>query len=468
MEDQRNWTDDSYKTYCTPLRLPFPVEVAAGTRLGQSVTLTLTGAVIDSPEMADAGPLAITVGDEAIGKLPALGVGLASHGRRLSGHEVHRLSALHLAHLRVDLRLGEEGWRDQLRRAGDAAMGLGAALEPAVFLSAGREAAELAALAAALDSLAAALGTARPPIARWLIFDAARKVTSGASVALARRMLGGIAPGAPFGGGTDAYFTELNRDRPDPAHLDLATYSINPQVHAFDDPSLIETLSCQGTTVESARQFLGALPLAISPVTLRPRFNPDATAAEEAPADGGADEMPFAVDPRQMSLFGVAWTLGSLAALAASGVASATFYETVGPRGVMESADGAPWPEFRSIPGGVFPLYHVLADAGEFAGGEVLRGSGIDPRGVAILALRLGGRRRILLANLRPERRQLALDLPDKGASMRLLDATNAERAMSEPEEFRAASSLPVAADGGRVLLDLPPYTGACVDAIDE
>ena len=27
MEDQRNWTDASYKTYGTPLRLPFPVEV---------------------------------------------------------------------------------------------------------------------------------------------------------------------------------------------------------------------------------------------------------------------------------------------------------------------------------------------------------------------------------------------------------------------------------------------------------
>jgi len=27
MEDQRNWTDASYKTYCTPLAIPFPVLV---------------------------------------------------------------------------------------------------------------------------------------------------------------------------------------------------------------------------------------------------------------------------------------------------------------------------------------------------------------------------------------------------------------------------------------------------------
>ena len=41
MEDQRNWTDASYKTYCTPLALPFPVEIPEGARISQSVTLTL-------------------------------------------------------------------------------------------------------------------------------------------------------------------------------------------------------------------------------------------------------------------------------------------------------------------------------------------------------------------------------------------------------------------------------------------
>ena len=30
MEDQRNWTDASYKTYSTPLRLPYPVEIREG------------------------------------------------------------------------------------------------------------------------------------------------------------------------------------------------------------------------------------------------------------------------------------------------------------------------------------------------------------------------------------------------------------------------------------------------------
>lgn len=41
MEDQRNWIDASFKTFCTPLRVPYPLEIKAGTRLQQSVTLRL-------------------------------------------------------------------------------------------------------------------------------------------------------------------------------------------------------------------------------------------------------------------------------------------------------------------------------------------------------------------------------------------------------------------------------------------
>ncbi len=42
MEDQRNWTDASYKTYSTPLALPFPVEIRAGETVEQTVTLWVT------------------------------------------------------------------------------------------------------------------------------------------------------------------------------------------------------------------------------------------------------------------------------------------------------------------------------------------------------------------------------------------------------------------------------------------
>src|SRR5437667_155344 len=44
-DDQRNRTDASFKTYCTPLALPLPHSVKQGARVRQSVTLRLTGNV---------------------------------------------------------------------------------------------------------------------------------------------------------------------------------------------------------------------------------------------------------------------------------------------------------------------------------------------------------------------------------------------------------------------------------------
>ena len=39
MEDQRNWSDASYKTYSRPLAIPFPYTIAAGDRVRQSVQI---------------------------------------------------------------------------------------------------------------------------------------------------------------------------------------------------------------------------------------------------------------------------------------------------------------------------------------------------------------------------------------------------------------------------------------------
>ena len=40
MEDQRNWTDASFKTYCTPLEIPYPVEIAKGTKISQKIRIS--------------------------------------------------------------------------------------------------------------------------------------------------------------------------------------------------------------------------------------------------------------------------------------------------------------------------------------------------------------------------------------------------------------------------------------------
>jgi hypothetical protein len=172
------------------------------------------------------------------------------------------------------------------------------------------------------------------------------------------------------------------------------------------------------------------------------------------------------VDERQLSLFGAGWTLGSLKYLGESGAASVTFYETTGWRGVMERPDGSPLPDrFPSLPGGVFPLYHVLADVGEFAGSEVMRGGSSAPLRVESLALRAGARTRLLLANLTPQPQEVTVTAGETPACLRLLDETNAEEAIQSPEEFRARPGAPLEASGGEFRLTLPPYAVARIDS---
>ncbi len=301
-EDHRNWTDASFKTYSTPLELPFPVEVRAGTRIRQSVTVTLEGSA-----SAPSTPPTLELADRATHPFPSL------------------------AHRRVDLRPGDP--------LPEGEVPLELALHP-------RSEADLAAAAAC-----------RAPLARVLVFPEGEKATSPDWVARARRHFRDV----PVGGGTDAYFAELNRG-PKPEGFDVVAWSVNPQVHSSDDLTLIENLEAQAWAVESARALAPGAALAVTPVTLRPRFNPNATAACAPPAP----------DPRIGTPFGAAWAFGSFKYLAEAG-ASSISYGDLAPR----------LPDLR--------------------GARVVPCRSSDPLRVIGLGAEKDGRRRLWAASLSPE-----------------------------------------------------------------
>ena len=455
MEDQRNWSDASFKTYCTPLHLPFPAEIAAGTRVAQSITLRVPGAKGTGRAPA---PAPVYTLDRAAPRrqLPPIGLGQASHGSPLGEREQALLRGLRPAHLRVDLALHQPGgpsWADGLRRAAADAAALGAALEVALTMSdAARE--ELTALAGALPAL-------RAEVARWLVFHAGELATPERGVSLAREVLGPVRPGVPVAAGSRAYFTELNRG-PLPTFADAVVFSMNPQIHAFDDGSLVETLRMQRLQVENAARLSGGRPVVVSAVTLRPPFNAVATGPVLPPPPG---QLPDQVDPRQLSLFGAAWTLGSLANLAPSGAASLTYYETSGWRGVVETPEGSPVPErFPSLPGCPFPLYHVLADVTDLRGGEVVAGDSSAPFRLEGLTLACSGRLRTLLANLTAGPLEAVVAGAPGPGRVRTLDLTTVERACREPESFRSDRGEATAPRGGELRLRLAPYATACID----
>lgn len=131
----------------------------------------------------------------------------------------------------------------------------------------------------------------------------------------------------------------------------------------------------------------------------------------------------------------------------------------------MESDEGSPIPDkFRSLPGCAYPLYHVLADVGEFAGGEVLPSSSSSPLALDGMILRKNGRLRILLVNLTDKEQQVQVagsGLPVE-VSVKSLDESCAARHRCGSYRLdRMAFHLLVLRSPrhsvGRVLLDLVP-----------
>jgi hypothetical protein len=465
-EDQRNWTDASFKTHCTPYSLPFPVEVSAGFRISQAITLNMrfeaarnrnrTTKHASSAASRASSRCFIEMKASPIGSLPPIGLCVASHATGLSARETAMLRALAPDHLRVDVDLTAPDWEANVRRASLEAISLDARLHVAVFFS--------DALEQELESLRVLFGRAKCKVALWLVFKSDESCTADRWVEMARKVLGPVFPSARFASGTNAHFAELNRGTPPGQAADCVVYSVNPQVHAFDNFSIMETLNGQASTVESSRKIAAGKPTIISPVTMKPRFNAVAT-GPLPPVPLG--ELPPEVDTRQMSLFGAAWTLGSVARLATAGAASLTYYETTGMRGVMETEAGpAVAGGFPALPGCVFPLYHVLCDLREMGSAEILPAIS-QPWGMLDgMTLQTRGMRRTMIANLRMETTTTTVRgiLGSGRARLRHLDETTVEKACRSPEQYRRDPGIDVQARRGVLELRLGSYAVARID----
>ena len=402
-EDHRNWSDASFKTYCTPISLPFPVTVEPGDVIDQSVTLGLSApppppaSVQQLPgESHRQRPATITVPQHALcPPLPRLGFQMNADGSELSDREVSLLRALKPAHLRLDIDAASPLALSRLNSGLRQARSLDSKLVPALFITS----------PTALHQFSELPEADTRSIDHWLVFDPDSKVTPSALIAAARRALG---PNAVIGGGTNLYFTELNRERPNESDADILSFSLNPQVHASDDETIVQNLAAQAVIAANARAICGSARISVSPVTLRPRFNPNATAPE---LDVSSTPLPSDVDARQSSGLGAAWTATSIKYLAEGGAIDAiTYYELTGWKGLLERDSPMQPGDFWSSPGDPFPVYEVFASLVGFT--HVRPCTSSDPARFDALIIQAEGALRILIANFTAERLSINVSSP--------------------------------------------------------
>jgi len=397
MEDQRNWTDASFKTYCTPLEIPYPVELSNGTKISQKIRISLEGSESRqdfrraTPEDRNSSRVSLHVTNQE-SALPLLGVQVSGEVEDLTDKQIDRLKALHLDHLRVDLALSDESFAKDLRRATRQAKALEVSLQ--IVLGLGES--------PAFATLVKEVNELQPPVSYWLV-----RGGDPAQFETARKHLAPVSGNAKFGVTRITNFVELNRARPEGKSVQAVGFAINPQVHAFDNASIVETLPIHADAVNSARQFAGDRPLVIGPITMAPQLL-DGVDQPGGPPMGGP--LPTYVDKRQVEPFTAAWTLGSIKYLADAGTHSATFFETVGWNGIMDADDVSSRPKaFPSHPGAVFPVYELLREIGEFKGGSVRQVDTSDNLAAVGLALHKAGRIRVLVGNLTGEAQTVTL-----------------------------------------------------------
>jgi hypothetical protein len=418
MEDQRNWTDDSYKTYCRPLELPFPYTLKKGDKIKQRITLKVLGKIDGGPPKMKTHHLKY---DKKIRfPLPKIGIAQAESKPALASREIELLQQAGFDYYDITV-VFTNSWISELKSDVDEAALLGLNISLRVYFSEDFE--------TEIGQLSRVLNHCPEVIESILVLETRNKVTSDRFIFQIIDRLRNAFPSSKIGGGTTGFFAELNRNRIMSGDLDFISYSVTPQVHAFDNTTLVENLNGQSDTVRSAKEFAGNKKIQIHPVTLKMQSNPTATSTEANKADQ--------LDERQMSLFGAGWTLGSIKHLTEAGVEAVTFYQTLGEKGIIQGDSSPNNPEIYQVEkGAVFPVYYVFNELLRHKKGSVIASISSHPSEFEGMVLEENGKKRFFIANYTDQQIEVRVDGISKKAKVSKLDEKSAYRAMYEPEDY--------------------------------
>lgn len=398
MEDQRNWTDGSYKTYVRPLALPWPYMLEKDKPFCQRISVTIKADEHAAPAPDANEAISIRIVPTTL-KLPEIGIGLRPEcveQDRASIETLRATGARHLiAHFDPLAGHGEDALKGFAAIAEQSQLKVTLELAVPCARPLEQEFAEIASLVRqsglTLDTLFVSPAVDRqstPPGSQWPECPPLEDVHAAARKAF---------PGVRLGGGMLSYFTELNRKRVPADAIDYISYATCPIVHAADDLSVMQTFEALRSVVASTRAIYGDKPYRIGPSTIAMRQNPYGSATKDNPA---LARIPMAnVDPRHNGQFGAAWMLAYAATVAPAGLELLTLSTLTGPFGLV-AGKGEPVAE-----GELRPLAQVISRLGALSGEDYHAVETSRPD--AVLGLAAPGR--LLLANITPQTQRVEL-----------------------------------------------------------
>jgi hypothetical protein len=425
MEDQRNWTDNSFKTYCTPLSEPMPVAVQTGTLIEQKIILSVKNAnshpVIKVPEY-----ITLQIPETfALSKVvPGIGTMIDTP---LSPVVIEKAELLPFSHLRFDIHLASESIISDMENMSGISRLLEIPAELVLYFSSDIE--------NELLYIYQLLATSQIPVTRFLIFKEDEIVTSAKTLLMVVPVLKTYAPKALIAAGSNNYFADLNRNHPPSELLDQICYSANPQVHTFDNVSVMENLPGIAETLQSASLFFGNAQPVISPMTLRPRKN-----SSKPQKSGGPDD-------RQKGLFCSAWSVANLMYCIEGGASSITYYSLSGDSGMMDE-DGLR----------VYPVFHILSSAAGKAGTNAEACACSEPSKIASIAFAGGMQLLLQVANLTDKLQKVKISNLPSTIYCKFIDETTFSEVTNFPELWHCTKGIHMNIDEQVQMFELLPY----------
>jgi D-apionolactonase len=241
LEDQRNWGDHSFKTYCTPLRLGFPRTIDAGNRITQRLRWRFTP--VSRPTVARECSERVSISSV----MPSIGWSGPSQSPPLRSRD----------HWALDLR------------ASDRCVGLPDRLD--IDPDQGLEISVADNLSTASFKRVSAWIAARPAgIVRLLIYGSDRALPEPGTIAQWRDVLAKMnLSHVPLLAATRGYFVEFNRTHmPTESWVDGFAFPHTPTVHADDTATVIDNVATIRDMADTARSLTRQRILALAPLAL--------------------------------------------------------------------------------------------------------------------------------------------------------------------------------------------------------
>lgn len=353
MEDQRNWSDASFKTYCPPLGPPLPYRLGPGSvqtqRIGIEIEAPATPVVLKNFELID---LVLT----------RSGTFVPTIGQALDNGETPAFPA-------IALTVQSDSVPDTLA----SLAGNNRDVMLNIHLDAADPFGQLSRLATHCGELAVSPN-------RIALFAAQNRTLEPSAISAAREAF----PRARIGGGTLAHFIDLHRDPARLDGLDFATHALCPVVHDPAHRAVLETVGQLPLLLSTGRQVAGTRDYVIGHAGLSLPFRPDGSRTIAAPDDHHVTSNRS--DPRDKSALGRAWCIGFLSAAAAAGV----------PRVYLSSG-----------------LSHTMAGFSQASGASAMSCTPSQSGTVAAFGWEDGGRRHLAIANLTEKTKTVVLEPDD-------------------------------------------------------